>query len=81
MAYLGKISYGIYLWHMAFLYLAINIWGWQRWTLEQPAIGNFWGWLSVSVIGSIAVASLSHHLIESPLTQSSKNFLLRFSRK
>ena len=81
MAYLGKISYGIYLWHMAFLYLAINIWGWQRWTLEQPAIGNFWGWLSVSVIGSIAAASLSHHLIESPLTQSSKNFLLRFSRK
>jgi peptidoglycan/LPS O-acetylase OafA/YrhL len=51
MTYLGKLSYGIYLWHMPVAFLLI---GWLPWQLSLPAI----------LAASIALAALSYHTVE-----------------
>jgi peptidoglycan/LPS O-acetylase OafA/YrhL len=71
MDYLGIVSYGIYLWHKAFIYVAHNVFDWPELT------GNFWVILAFSTFGSIAAAGLSHRLVEDPLTKMGKRFLQR----
>ncbi len=69
LSYLGVISYGIYLWHQAFLTWAHDLFGW----------GDFEGDFVVLVIagslGSIAAAAASHKLVEAPLTAALKQRL------
>jgi peptidoglycan/LPS O-acetylase OafA/YrhL len=69
-AYLGLISYGIYLWHQAFI-KKIHQWG--GWAPEpgEPDLLGFRGNFAVHALGALAlsvvVASLSWFLVERPL--------------
>jgi peptidoglycan/LPS O-acetylase OafA/YrhL len=59
--WLGAVSYGIYLWHVAFM----------RWThelLDWPALsGNFVVLVVVATVGSVTAAALSHRFVEEPV--------------
>jgi peptidoglycan/LPS O-acetylase OafA/YrhL len=59
--WLGAISYGVYLWHLALL-LAI-----QRWLGWRTFGGHFTELFLLAAICSTVVAGLSWHLIERPL--------------
>jgi len=59
-AWLGLISYGIYLWHEAMLD------AYARWTDTQPFKGNFSSMLSVTLGLSLVVAAISYYVIERP---------------
>ncbi|CAI8304974.1 MAG: Uncharacterised protein [Acidimicrobiales bacterium AG-410-I20] len=61
MAYLGSISYGIYLWHQGFLTWAHS---WLNWS---ELTGNFFSLLAISICGSVLVAGLSYRFLEEPL--------------
>jgi peptidoglycan/LPS O-acetylase OafA/YrhL len=69
-AYLGTISYGIYLWHQAFI-KKVHQWG--GWTpgSGEPAIMSFRGNFAVHVLAALAlsalVASASWYLVERPV--------------
>jgi peptidoglycan/LPS O-acetylase OafA/YrhL len=69
LSYLGLVSYGIYLWHQAFLTWAEDLFGWE--TFE----GNFIVLVVVGSLGSIAAAAASHRLVEAPLTAFVKDRL------
>ncbi|GII76229.1 acyltransferase [Sphaerisporangium rufum] len=57
MLFLGRISYGLYLWHIAIIYF---------WDGDLFRAGNFWVLLAVTLAGSIVCATISYYLIESP---------------
>jgi peptidoglycan/LPS O-acetylase OafA/YrhL len=70
MVYLGTISYGIYLWHQAFI-KKIHQWGgWAPGPGENPLLG-FRGSYLVHFLGALAlsavVATFSWYVIERPL--------------
>ncbi|MGA6166318.1 acyltransferase family protein [Amycolatopsis magusensis] len=57
MLYLGKVSYGLYLWHIAIIYF-----------YNEGVFGadGFWELLAICFFGSLVAATLSYYLIESP---------------
>lgn len=68
--YLGRISYGIYLWHVPFIHLWFknaSIFGVHPGTSQsfRGAVG-FWPLLGYVLLGTLVVATVSHYLIESP---------------
>jgi len=73
--YLGVISYGIYLWHKAFINIAHRFFDWPELT------GSFWVFLTFGTLGSVGAAALSHRFIESPLTRVGKSFLQNLNRR
>tara|TARA_B100000073_G_scaffold128510_1_gene105210 strand:+ start:1518 stop:2714 length:1197 start_codon:yes stop_codon:yes gene_type:complete len=69
MAYLGSISYGIYLWHQGFL-------TWAHSWLDWPELtGNFFSLLLISICGSVLVAGLSFRFLEEPLNKKLRHQL------
>jgi peptidoglycan/LPS O-acetylase OafA/YrhL len=57
LVWLGRISYGVYLWHWPlFTFVTADATGLSRWPL-----------LAVRLAGTLAVAVLSYHLIEQPV--------------
>lgn len=60
--WLGLISYGIYIWHEAFL--APNMW--FRWTGHQELNAPFWPLLFGTLALTIPVAAASYYLVERP---------------
>lgn len=63
LAFLGTISYGIYLWHQ-FVFIKIRkLFGWPVFD------GHFWPLLAGAVLGSTAIAAVSHRFIEQPLSR------------
>lgn len=57
MRFLGRISYGLYLWHIAVIYF---------WHGNLFEAGGFWELYGVTLGGSIVLATASFYLIESP---------------
>ncbi len=68
-AYLGTISYGIYLWHQAFI-KKIHQWGgWDKLPLPNgPFMIHVFGALAITIV----VATLSWFLVERPLMRRSE---------
>jgi peptidoglycan/LPS O-acetylase OafA/YrhL len=66
-AWLGVVSYGVYLWHLALL-MAI-----QRWLGWRTFGGHFWALFVLTSIAATTIAAISWYLVERPL-------LRRFSR-
>lgn len=58
--YLGRISYGIFLWHVFFLD------GYYQWTHATQGKGGFWTLLAISLSGSLIVATISYYAVERP---------------
>lgn len=56
----GRWSYGIFIWHLAVLSIVFPVFG------ILPFQGHFWFVLVVTVIVSVAVASVSYALVEEP---------------
>jgi peptidoglycan/LPS O-acetylase OafA/YrhL len=59
--WLGRISYGIFLWHLLVLRGLYEATGWQ------PFTGRLWTVAVVTAAGTVAVAALSWVLVERPL--------------
>ncbi|MFD9424984.1 MULTISPECIES: acyltransferase [unclassified Streptomyces] len=72
--YLGRISYGIYLWHFAVMYFWFetgSVFG------TEPALMNqlrgtigFPELMTAVLVGSVLAASLSHYLVERPIVNA-----------
>ncbi|MEU2134338.1 acyltransferase [Streptomyces sp. NPDC018352] len=60
-AWLGQISYGLFLWHM------VVVEGWLRTTGERAGSADFLVLFPVTVVLSVGCAALSHYLVERPL--------------
>ena len=70
LAYLGRISYGIYLWHFTIMYLRFqsgSVFG--KTVPVQMLLGKFtfWELFIPTVLGTVAAASLSYYLVERPV--------------
>ena len=59
--WLGRISYGIFLWHLLVLRGVYEVTGWQ------PYTGRLWTVAVLTATGAVAVAALSWVLLERPL--------------
>jgi peptidoglycan/LPS O-acetylase OafA/YrhL len=57
----GRISYGVFLWHLLVLHWVYVLTGWQ------PFTGHLLTVLVLTVLGSVAVAALSWALVERPV--------------
>jgi peptidoglycan/LPS O-acetylase OafA/YrhL len=57
----GRISYGVFLWHLLVLHQVYELTGWQPFTGHLVAV------LLLTVLGSVAVAALSWVLVERPV--------------
>ncbi|MER7460254.1 acyltransferase [Micromonospora sp. NPDC126480] len=59
--FLGRISYGIFLWHLLAIEACLRLLGFTRFD------SSFWGLLLASLLLTIPAATLSYYLIEWPL--------------
>jgi len=69
--YLGRIFYGLYMWH----FMAITIGSWLVsffFNGDSPA-QHFFGFLATVTV-SIALAALSYHYLENPFLRLKKRF-------
>lgn len=74
LAWLGVVSYGIYLWHQAAIQWTLDVMGW-------PDIsGNFFVLVVSATLASTAIAALSHRVVEEPATQYLRQELARKRR-
>lgn len=73
MRYLGRISYGIYLWHIAAIYLVLrqgSMFG------NVPKTGpmsrglmDFWPLMTLTLLTSVAIATVSYYALERPIAR------------
>lgn len=61
MRYLGRISYGIFLWQFVVLYL------WRGFTGVDMFTGSFWMDLTAVALGTVLLADLTHRFVERPV--------------
>jgi peptidoglycan/LPS O-acetylase OafA/YrhL len=67
--YLGKISYGLYVFHMLAIHLSVKLWGGFVHTLR-----DFLGYWCLSLLMTITMAALSYRYFESPFLRLKKRF-------
>jgi peptidoglycan/LPS O-acetylase OafA/YrhL len=60
-AYVGLVSYGVYIWHEALLGQL------RSWVGTPLFLGNFYAYLLATFVFSVAVAAVSWHLFERPI--------------
>jgi peptidoglycan/LPS O-acetylase OafA/YrhL len=80
LVYLGKISYGLYVYHVLAMTLAWKlVWSWRL----PPALHHFRNLLLAEIIGlamTVLLASVSYTLLEKPFLQLKKRFEVIHSR-
>jgi peptidoglycan/LPS O-acetylase OafA/YrhL len=82
-AYLGMISYGIYLWHQAFIKKVHQWGGWAPGPGENALLsfrGNFLVHVVAALALSVIAATISWYLIERPILRRKNQPLWRSSR-
>jgi len=62
--YLGRISYGLYMYHLVVMYLFVDIF-----LNETTSLAEALTYLAMSIAATVGIASLSYYLIEKPLLQ------------
>jgi peptidoglycan/LPS O-acetylase OafA/YrhL len=60
MLWLGLISYGIYIWHEAWQDKYIG------WVGDKPFLSPFWPMLAVTLVLTLASATVSWYVVEKP---------------
>lgn len=78
--FIGKVSYGIYLWHFAVMHFYLqpgNIGGDARPLRELYGTSGFWQLQIVTVLGAVLLATLSYALVEQPAMRWFEQFLRR----
>lgn len=60
-SYLGRISYGVFLWHLLVLTEIYDLGGIAKFS------GHFWLVLAITVSVTLVLAAASHHLLEEPI--------------
>ncbi|MFJ9813410.1 acyltransferase family protein [Streptomyces sp. NPDC101158] len=73
MVYLGRISYGVYLWHVFFVYVILQ----DGWIFGKTAVPDamlrgqvgFWPMVAFSLGASVVAAMISHYALEQPLSR------------
>jgi len=60
LAYIGDISYSLYLWH----------WVWFRLPEQLPTPLTGFGWRVLEIIGTVITSVLCYHLLENPIRRS-----------
>src|SRR5262249_53238707 len=73
--YLGKISYGMYVFHMLALYLSEKIIGGYA---RNP--GKFAAWWILGFVLTLAMAAISYRVLESPFLRIKERFAFVKSR-
>jgi peptidoglycan/LPS O-acetylase OafA/YrhL len=63
LVWLGRISYGVYLWHIVVF-----------WMLGRLDLGLGWGYWPAAVGATVALAALSYGVLERPLLRLKRNF-------
>lgn len=63
LAYLGMISYGVYLWHFAVL-IQLQRWGFGEWAADTTQLI----WFPAALAGGVLIATVSWYLLEKPAT-------------
>jgi peptidoglycan/LPS O-acetylase OafA/YrhL len=61
LAYLGMISYGVYLWHFAVL-IQLQRWGFGKWAADTSQLI----WFPAALAGGVLIATVSWFLLERP---------------
>lgn len=59
--YLGRISYGIFLWHLLAIEICLRLLGFTRFG------GKFWSILALTMAMTLLLAAATYHLVERPL--------------
>ncbi|MFZ1157348.1 MAG: acyltransferase [Candidatus Sulfotelmatobacter sp.] len=67
--YLGKISYGLYVFHMLAIHVAVKLWGGAVHNLRA-----FLGYWCLSLLMTFAMAALSYRYFESPFLRLKERF-------
>ncbi len=67
--YLGKISYGLYVFHMLAIHLSVKLWGGGVHNLR-----DFLGYWCLSLLMTVAMAVLSYRYFESPFLRLKERF-------
>jgi len=67
--YLGKISYGLYVFHMLAIHLSLKLWGGAVHNLR-----TFLGYWCLSLLMTFAMAALSYRYFESPFLRLKERF-------
>jgi peptidoglycan/LPS O-acetylase OafA/YrhL len=76
LAYLGKISFGLYVFHLAAIYFANDWLGGDF----RIAPGGYWGLFSISLVLCVGVSALSYRLLERPFLKLKDRFSAVISR-
>jgi peptidoglycan/LPS O-acetylase OafA/YrhL len=80
-AYLGRISYGVYLWHFAVMHFYLQgdsaFGGGTLMIFQLRGAAGFGELFLVTVLGAVAVASVSYYLLERPLLRWGERYTQR----
>jgi peptidoglycan/LPS O-acetylase OafA/YrhL len=78
--YLGKISYGLYVYHLLGIYLALVVFRWFGVQQQPEDFAYYMSWLVLALALTIMMAAASYRFIESPFLHLKARFELVKSR-
>lgn len=81
LVYIGRISYGVYLWHFAIMHFFLQpgsmLGGTAKPLRELYGTSSFWALEAATLAGSVFMASISYYLVEQPIAAWGDRFIQR----